>query len=170
MNTDKHVKLWQQSLDVTSLLTLTRPGLCDFEMTQVICHELVLRKLGEFGLLYLQPGLGSALCCVAVLLLRSHVRPTDPVFILSLTLQMLQCIAFHLPCNLSWTPILSYPLLSRDAFPQQGEGEEHAGQLSLKRQKSKKWIDVFNDTGSVCLRDRCSVQMLCIITAQKCWV
>lgn len=46
--THKRVELWRQSLDVTSMLTVTSPGLCDFEMTQVICHVLVLRKLGKF--------------------------------------------------------------------------------------------------------------------------
>ncbi len=107
-------------------------------MTQVICDVLVFREIGEFGLFDLEPGLGSALRGVAVLLLRSHVRPADPVFVLSLTLQMLQCVAFHLPCNLSRTSVLPDPLLPRDAFPQQCEGEEHDGKFFLKKQNSLK--------------------------------
>lgn len=150
--------------DVIFLLTLSRPGLCDFEMPQVIGHVFVLRKLRIFSLLDLKPVLGSALCCMAVLLLRHHVWPTDPVFILSLTLQMLQRVAFHLPCNRSWTPILSYPLLPRDAFPQQAEGEEHGGKLFLKRQKGKKFTDVCNDTRAVYVTARRSVQVLYITT------
>ena len=93
----------------------------------MICYVLVLRKIGKFCLLDLEPGLGSALSGVAVLLLCGHVWPADPVFVLGLELQTLQRIAFHLPRDLSWTPILSDPLLPRDAFPQQGKGEEHGG-------------------------------------------
>lgn len=102
----------------------------------MICDVLVFRKFGEFGLLDPEPVLGSALCSVAVLLLRSHVRPADPVFVLGLALQMLHRVALHLPCNLSWTTVLSDPLLPRDAFPQQGEGEEHGGQLFLEDKKN----------------------------------
>lgn len=104
----------------------------------MICDVLVFRKIGVFGLLDVEPVLGPALGGVTVLLLRSHVRPADPVFILSLTLQVLQRIAFHLPCNLSWTTILSDPLLPGDAFPQQGEGEEHGCNGYLKRHNSSK--------------------------------
>lgn len=122
-----HVEQKRDSL----LLALTRPCLGDSEMIQVICDALVFRKIGEFGLLDLEPVLGSALSGVAVLLLRSHVRPADPVLVLGLALQVVQHIAFHLPCDLSWTPILSDPLLPGDAFPQQGQGEEHDGTLYL---------------------------------------
>lgn len=121
------ITLSRKSLRVSSQLTLTRPCLRDFEMTQVICHVLVLRKIGKFGLFDLEPGLGSALHCVAALLLRRHVRPADPVLDLGLALQVLQRVAFHLPCDRSWPAILSDPLLPRDAFPQQVEGEEHGG-------------------------------------------
>lgn len=121
-------------MHVISLLTLTSPCLGDFEMTQVICYSLVFGEIGEFGFLDLEPGLGPALCSVAVLLLHGHVWPADPVFVLGLTLQMLQRIAFHLPGNLTWAPILSDPLLPRDAFPQQGEGEKHGAELFLTSQ------------------------------------
>ena len=107
-------------------------------MTQVIRYVLVLRKISKFGLLDLKPGLGSALCGMRVLLLHGHVRPADPVFVLSLTLQMLQHIAFHLPCNWPRTAILYDPLLPRDTFPQQGEGEEHGGKVDLEKQQQLK--------------------------------
>lgn len=112
---------------VISLLTLTRPCLGDFEMTQVICDVLVFRKIGEFGLLDLEPVLGSAFCGGAVLLFCGQIWPADPVFVRRLLLQTFEHIALHLPGNRSWTPVLSDPLLPRDAFPQQGEGEEHGG-------------------------------------------
>lgn len=109
---------------------LTGPCLSDFEMTQVVCYSLVFREFCEISFLDLEPVLGSALRCMAVLLLRGHVWPTDPVFILSLALQVFQHVAFHLPCDLSWTSVLPDPLLSRDAFPQQSKGEEHGAKLS----------------------------------------
>ncbi len=100
----------------------------------MICDAFVFRKISQVGFFDLEPVLGSALRRVAVLLLRCHVRPADPVFVLSLTLQMLQRVAFHLPGDLPWTPILPNPLLPRDAFPQKGEGEKHGGKLFLRRQ------------------------------------
>lgn len=86
-------------------------------MTQVICHVLVFGKIGELGLLDVEPCLGPAFCGVAVLLLRGHVRPADPVLVLGLTLQTLQRVAVHLPRDLPWPPVLSDPLLPRDALP-----------------------------------------------------
>lgn len=103
-------------------------------MTQVICDVFVFREVGKFGLLDLEPVPGSALCGVAVLLLLSHVRPADPVLVFSLALQILQHVALHLPGNLSWTAILSDPLLPRDAF-QQVEREKHGGEIFLTFQK-----------------------------------
>lgn len=96
---------------------------------------LVLRKVGKTGLLDLEPVLGSALCSVGVLLLPGHVRPADPVFVLGFTLQVLQGVALHLPCDLPRPAILSNPLLPRDTFPQQGEGEEHDGSVNLKAKR-----------------------------------
>ena len=121
-----------QSLRVVSSFALTRPRLGDIEMTQVIRYALVFWELGEFGVLDLEPVLGSALGGMAVLLLRGHVGPADPVLVLRLDVQPLQRVAFHLPRDLPWTPVLSDPLLPGDAFPQQGEGEEHGSWLVLK--------------------------------------
>lgn len=97
----------------------------------MVCYALMFWEIGKFGFFDVEPVLGSALCCVAVLLLRGHVGPADPVFIFSLALQVLQHVAFHLPCDWSWTSVLSNPLLSRDPFLQQSEGEEHGGKLAL---------------------------------------
>lgn len=97
----------------------------------------MLREISIFGFFDLEPVLGPALCSVAVLLLCRHVRPADPVFVLSFALQMLQHIALHLPGDLSWATVFSDPLLPGDAFPQQGEGEKHGGRLSLKRANRK---------------------------------
>lgn len=111
---------------------LTRPRLGDVQMTQVICDVLVFGKFGELGLLDVKPVPGSALDGVTVLLLAGHVRPADPVLVLRLALQVLQRVALHLPRDLSRATVLSDPLLPGDAFPQQGEGEEHGGGLFLK--------------------------------------
>lgn len=100
----------------------------------MISDVFMFWELGEFWFFDLQPGLGSALCGVAMLLLFRHVRPANPVLILRLALQMLQGVAFHLPGNLSWTPVLSDPLLPRDALPQQGKGEKHDGKVFLEKQ------------------------------------
>lgn len=127
---------YKESLRVVPLLTLTGPRLGDIEVTQVICDAFVFRELDKFCLLDFAPVLGSPLCRVAMLLLTGHVRPADPVFVLSLALQVSQSVAFHLPGNLSWTSMLSNPLLTRDAFPQKGQGEEHGGPLFLKRKNS----------------------------------
>lgn len=127
---------YKESLRVVPLLTLTGPRLGDIEVTQVICDAFVFRELDKFCLLDFAPVLGSPLCRVAILLLTGHVRPADPVFVLSLALQVSQSVAFHLPGNLSWTSMLSNPLLTRDAFPQKGQGEEHGGPLFLKRKNS----------------------------------
>lgn len=97
----------------------------------------MLRKINIFGFFDLEPVLGPALCSVAALLLCRHVWSADPVFILSFALQMLQHIALHLPGNFSWAAVLSNPLLTRDAFPQQGEAEKHGGRLSLKKASQK---------------------------------
>lgn len=78
-----------------------------------------------FGFFDLEPVLGSALHGVAVLLLDRHVRSADPVFVLSFALQMLHHIALHLPSDWSWAAVLPNPLLTGDAFPQQGECEKH---------------------------------------------
>lgn len=114
-----------------SLHTLTRPVLSDSQMTQVISDAFVFRKIRKVGLLDLEPVLGSAFCCMPVLLFLGHVRPADPVLVLSFALQLLQCVAFHLPSNLSRPSILSDPLLSRNTFSQKGEGEEHDGKVFL---------------------------------------
>lgn len=122
-----------QSLYVHSV-TLTGPCFGDSQVTQVISNVFMFWELGKFWFFDLQPVLGSALCCMAMLLLFCHVRPANPVLILRLALQMLQGVAFHLPGNLSWAPVLSDPLLPRDAFPQQGEGEKHVEKVFLEKQ------------------------------------
>lgn len=71
---------------VPSPLALTGPRLGDIEVTQMIRDALVLGEIAELGLFDLDPVLGSALHGVAVLLLRGHVRPADPVLVLPLTL------------------------------------------------------------------------------------
>lgn len=100
-------------------------------MAQVIRHVLVFGKICKLGVLDVDPGLGAALGGVAVLLLHRHVRPADPVFVFGLAIQILQRVALHLPRDLPRSPVLSDPLLPSDAFPQQGEGEEHGGGLNL---------------------------------------
>lgn len=94
-------------------------------MAQVVCYALVFRKVCKVILLDFQPCLGPALGCMSSLLLRGHVRPADPVFVLCLPLQVLYRVAFHLPRDWPLTAILPNPLLSRDAFPQQRKGQEH---------------------------------------------
>lgn len=101
----------------------------------MIRDALVLGEIAELGLFDLDPVLGSALHGVAVLLLRGHVRPADPVLVLPLTLQVLHRVACHLPRYRPWTTMLSNPLLPRDAVPQKHQGEEHGGKLFLKKGK-----------------------------------
>lgn len=117
----------------------------------MICYAFVFRKIQEFGLLDLEPVLGSALGSVAKFLFRSHVRPTDPVFVLCLTFQVLQCVAIHLPRNGPEAPMLSDPLLPRDAFLQQGQGEIHGSELVLK-QHITMTKDESNVSGKMCLQ------------------
>lgn len=97
----------------------------------------MLREINIFGFFDLEPVLGPALSGVAVLLLFRHVRSAEPVFVRSFALQMLQHIALHLPGDFSWAAVLSDPLLPRDAFPQQGEGEKHDGRLALEEETHK---------------------------------
>lgn len=104
----------------------------------MICHVLVLREILKLSLLDLKPVLGSALRCVAAFLLWSHVRPADPVFVRSLTLQVLQHIFFHLNRDRPGTPILSDPLLPRNTFPQESDCEEHGGKSNLELEKKIK--------------------------------
>lgn len=120
-----------------SRVTLTSPRLGDSEVTQVIRDVLVFRELGKVCCFDIEPVLCSPLCSVAQLLLFGHVGPANPVLVLCLTLQMCQGVALHLPGNLSWTPVLSNPLLAGDAFPQQGDSEEHDGAVLLEGKRDQ---------------------------------
>lgn len=82
-------------------------------------------KLLKLGLLNFEPVLCSALSGVSSLLLCGHVWPGDPILILCLAFQVHQHVAFHLPGDGTRPAVLPDPLLPRDAFPQQGHGEEH---------------------------------------------
>lgn len=125
---------------------LTRPRLGDPQMTQVIRYAFVFGKVGEVGLLDLQPGLGPALGGVADLLLLRQVRPAEPVLGLCLAPQVLHHLAFHLPRDLPRAPMLPDPLLPGNAFAQQHEGEEHGGKLSHleRREPSKRLKTIFD--------------------------
>lgn len=98
----------------------------------MIRDVFVFRELGKVCCFDIEPVLGPPLCGVAQLLFFGHVWPTNPVLVLCLPLQMCQGVALHLPGNLSWTPVLSNPLLARDAFPQHGGSEEHDGAVLLE--------------------------------------
>lgn len=98
----------------------------------MIRDVLVFRKLGEIGFFETEPVPCSPLCRVAQLLFFGHVRPANPVLIFCLALQIRQSVALHLPGNLSWTTVLSNPLLAGDAFPQQGDSEEHDASIRVQ--------------------------------------
>lgn len=94
------------------------PGPGNVEVLQVFRKGCVLGEGGQASVADGLPGAHTASMGVAFLLLKAQVRSTQPILILSLALQSLNCVALHLPCDWPWPAPFSYPLPAGNSLPQ----------------------------------------------------
>lgn len=82
------------------------------------------------------PGVCAASVGVASLLLMAQVRSTQPVLVLSLTLQSLHRVPLHLPGDVTWPAPFPDPLLAWNSLPQQGQSQEHSEHRERTQQEN----------------------------------